>query len=86
MFFHVLRGAVKNRHIEFQLKTALREIEKQKAKGWFCLDIISDSTNDNLSKIQNAVLKLCFAKLNGDGVTKTIVILKDATVVILGEY
>jgi hypothetical protein len=86
ILFHVLRGVVKNRHIELQLKTALREIEKQKALGWFCLDIISDSDNVDLSKIQNAVLKLSFAKLNGNGVTKTIVILKDATIVILGEY
>jgi hypothetical protein len=87
LFCEITRGVyVKNRHISLQLIRAANEIRKQKTEGWYSIDIISDSPNNNPDLVQNAILKLVFAKLNGDGVSKLIVVLSNGDVVNLGEY
>ncbi len=77
---------VKNRHISVQILQAADEIRRQIADGWFLVDSLSDSDNDDPTQIENATLKLEFAKLNGDGISKWIVISKDGTIFNFGEF
>jgi hypothetical protein len=76
---------LKNRHIGLQLQVANRVVQKQSTLGWYCIDILSDSDNDEPTKITNAMFKLKFAKLNGDGVSKWIIIKRDGSISNFGE-
>jgi hypothetical protein len=76
---------VKNRHISVQILKSAKIIEKEKSLGWFCIDILSSCDNDDYTQIYNGAILLKFARLNGDGITKSYVLTKDGTEVYLGE-
>jgi hypothetical protein len=76
---------VKNRHISVQILKSAKIIEKEKSLGWFSIDILSSCDNDDCTQIYNSAILLKFARLNGDGITKSYVVTKDGTEVYLGE-
>ncbi len=75
---------MKNRHISLQFAKAIYQIDLQGLDGWFVIDIVSDSLHDDITIVQNAILRLKFAQLNGNHDVKWIVVLTDSTVVNLG--
>lgn len=76
---------MKNRHTSLQIIRTSVEIGKQELLGWFAIDILSQSDDDDPTKIQNGVLKIKFARLNGDGISKHFGVLLDGKLVFLGE-
>jgi hypothetical protein len=79
-------NTVKNRHISLQLSNAISTIDKQALLGWFNIDILSDSGNNNSADYQNSLLRLKFSKLDRSKNLKWIFVLKDGKVVNIGEY
>ncbi|MBC7471826.1 MAG: hypothetical protein H7196_00970 [candidate division SR1 bacterium] len=74
-----------NRLISLQILRASEEINRQEALGWYTIDILSQSDNDDPTTIQNSVLKIKFARLNGDGISKWITIDTKSSVSYFGE-
>lgn len=77
---------MKNRHISMQLIKAVAEIERQSAVGWYAIDIVSHSSNSDLTIVKSGIIELQFAKLNGDGISKWVFIARDGKQVNIGEY
>jgi hypothetical protein len=76
---------LKNRHIGLQITRAATEIKKQSDNGWFVIDILSFNDNRNVNQIHSASIKIRFAKLNGDGISKWIFINTIGEVYNIGE-
>jgi hypothetical protein len=79
------KSNVKNRHISLQYLSTADEIRRQIANSWFLIDSLSDGDNDNPATIQNGIIKLRFARLNGDGISKHVVIQWSGAIIYLGE-
>jgi hypothetical protein len=77
---------MKNRHISLQLIKAVEQIKLISLSGWFCIDIISDSGNDNPTDHHISLLRLKFSRLDKSKTIKWIFVLKDGHVVNIGEY
>jgi hypothetical protein len=77
---------MKNRHISQQFINLVSEIEREALLGWFTIDIISDSGNNNKSSVHQAMFKIQLSKLDGSGQAKWIVILNDGKIVNIGAY
>jgi hypothetical protein len=65
---------LKNRHIGLQITKAAAEIKNQSDKGWYVIDILSFNDNRNINQIHSASIKIKFARLNGDGISRWIFI------------
>jgi hypothetical protein len=61
---------MKNRHISLQFVNVVTEIEREALLGWFAIDIISDSGNNDSVSVQQAMFKIQLSKLDGSGKSK----------------
>jgi propanediol dehydratase large subunit len=71
-----------NRLIGSQIIKSSNIILEQSKLGWYVINIL---TCKDINKVDNAMLKIQFSKLTGDGISKWIIVDKDATVVKFAE-